>query len=429
MHFPGVWRHLLAFSVFRALPILLAGLALAGCGGDRRERDGKVHLVLSVPADERTRPMYRGVVDRFIEKHPHVEVEILEIPRNYYSKVLIMIAGRNAPDLIWMGQSFAEFAARGVFMDLSGRIEQEVKLDEFLPQALSWYKIDGKQYGIPFGIDMNFIAYNRKLFEAAGVPCPTDDWTFDEFLDRAKRMTVDADGDGRPEQYGFKGGLERAAFGAHVITSDGQQPLCNSPEMIRALQVGMDLADKWKVSPLPEDSDVQSLDTYAYFRQGKAAMMTMYTWNLPFLVEKCGGMDWDIVNMPTVKQRGHWASSQAILVSVDTPHPEESWLLCQEFFADKVQKTMAQRGLPPNQRVAREYMAEFKGPPANWAALYKARDSLYPTPRIANLSEIMSLYSSASSGVSAHRATPEDAMAKAEKAINLYLKRKRRRKR
>jgi multiple sugar transport system substrate-binding protein len=416
-------------AVRRLLLVFCVGLLWAGCGGERGARDGKVHLVLSVPADERTRPMYRGVVADFMARHPNIEVQILEIPRDYYGKVLVMIAGRNAPDLMWMGQSFAEFAVRGVFLDLSDRIEQEVNTDEYLPQALSWYQIEGKQYGIPFGVDMNYIAYNKTLFDQAGVPYPTDDWDFDGFLDRAKRMTVDRDGDGRPEQYGFKGSLEMSAFGAQVISSDGQRALCNSPEMIRFQQVGMDLAEKWHVSPLPEDSDVQSLDVYAYFRQGKAAMMTMFTWSLPFLVKKCQGMDWDIVNMPTVKQRGHWASSQAILVSADTAHPDEAWLLCKEFFGDMVQKTMAQRGLPPNLRVAREYMAEYPGPPANWGALYKARDSLYPTPRIPNLTEIMSLYYSASSGIAAHRATPAQAMAKAEKAINLYLKRKRRRER
>jgi multiple sugar transport system substrate-binding protein len=330
---------------------------------------------------------------------------------------------------MWMGQSFAEFAVRGVFLDLSDRIAEDVDLDEYLPQALSWYRIDGKQYGIPFGVDMNFIAYNKDLFDEAGVTYPTDDWTFDEFLEKARALTRDRDGDGAIDQYGFKGNLEKASFGAAVINDAGTKPLCNSPEMIEYLTVNMALSDKWHVSPRPDDSDSQSLDAYSYFRQGKAAMMMMYTWNLPFLRSRCGDIDWDIVNNPTVHQRGHWASSQAILISSDTPHPDEAWLLCKRFFGEEIQRTMGQRGLPSNLRIARELIAENAregGVPANLAALLKATDSLYPTPRIANLSEIMSLYYESAGGVTAHRTTPEKAMAKAEKAIHLYLKRRRR---
>lgn len=404
----------------------LLALLLFGTACRPRQVDDSVHLVLAVPADRLTRQMYRDIVSDFEKNHPRIQVEILEIPGQYYSKVLVMIAGNNAPDLMWMGQSFAEFAVRGVFLDLSERIQRDIDLAEYLPQAVSWYRIDGHQYGIPFGIDMDFIAYNKALFDERHVAYPTDDWTYEEFLQKAKALTLDRNDDGRIDQYGFRGSLEKSAFGAAVISADGTTPLCNSPDMIRYHHVMIDLAEKWRVAPLPEDADAQSLDSLTYFQQGRAAMMTMYTWDLPFLVKKCAGMQWDIVNMPREKQRGQWASSQAILVAAATPHPDEAWLLCREFLADKVQMRMAARGLPPNLRVAREYMARRTGPPANWAALYKARNSLYPTPRIPNLSEIMSLYYSASSGISAHRATPEEAMQKAEEAILLYMRRKKR---
>lgn len=419
------WRHTLAAGILGALA------ALCGCR-QREPADGKVHLVLSVPADRETRPMYRSVVARFEEAHPDMAVQILEIPSNYYGKVLVMIAGGNSPDLMWMGQSFAEFAARGVFLDLNDRLEAEVALDEYLPQALDWYKVDGKQFGVPFGIDMNYIAYNRKLFDEAGVPYPTDDWDFDTFLAAAKALTKDFDGDGRIDQYGFRGNLEPSSFGAQVISADGREVLCNRPEMLENLHVNLDLARKYRVSPLPEESDLQGLDSYSYFKQGKAAMMVFYTMQLPFLRRRCEEMDWDIVNNPTVRQRGHWASSQAILVSASTKHPDEAWLLCKEFFSDDVQRTMSMRGLPPNRRVAREVIEENRrngDKPANIAAFLKAGDSLYPNPRIPNLAEILSLYSSAAGGIPTGRATPEEAMERAEKAIVLYLKRKRLRER
>ena len=199
--------------------------------------------------------------------------------------------------------------------------------------------------------------------------------------------------------------------------------------MIECLRVNMALADRWHVSPRPDDSDSQSLDVYSYFRQGKAAMMVMYTWNLPFLRSRCADVDWNIVNNPTFHQRGHWASSQAILVSSDTEYPDEAWMLCKGFFGEEIQRTMGQRGLPSNLGVARELIEENRrqgGVPRNLEALLKAADSLYPTPRIANLSEIMSLYYECVGGVTVHRITPEKAMAKAEKSIRLFLRRRRR---
>ncbi|MBT3375876.1 MAG: sugar ABC transporter substrate-binding protein [Lentisphaerae bacterium] len=417
-------------AAHRAWLLTLCSLLLLVTWGCRPKdrNDGKAHLVLTVPADRETRPMYRGVVKRFEEAHPNITVQILEIPANYYGKVLVMIAGRNAPDLMWMGQSFAEFAARGVFLDLSEKLETEVDLEEYLPQALSWYRVEGKQYGIPFGIDMNYIAYNKTLFDEAGVPYPTDDWDYDCFLKTAKALTRDIDGDGRIDQYGFKGELAKSSFGAQVISPDGKDVLCNRPEMIEALRTNLNLAREHHVSPLPEDSDFQGLDTYTYFRQGKAAMMQFFTWNLPFLRRQCSEMNWDIVNNPKVRQRGHWASSQAVLVSSSTRHPEEAWLLAREFFGDEVQQRMAARGLPPSRRIAEMVIQNQRKTgqkPANIAALRRASDSLYPNPRIPNLSEILSLYGSAAGGVPTGRSTPEEAMARAEKAIVLYLKRKR----
>ena len=414
-------------STYTMALLVVACLCLTGCG-PREPDDGKVHLVLAMPQDSKTREMYRAIIDDFEQRYPHIAVELLGVSGdNYYSKVLVMIAGRNAPDLMWMGQAFGEFAARGIFLDLSDRIAAEIELDEFLPQALKWYQVKGKQYGIPFGIDMGFIAYNKELLDQAGVPYPTDDWDVDDFLAKAKKLTIDRDGDGRTDQYGYRGSLPESSFGAHIISDDGMRPLCNSPEMIESMKFNLELATKHKVSPHPEDADVESLDNISYFHQGRAAMMRLFTWDLPFLDAKCGDISWDIVTNPKVRQRGHWASSQAILVSADTKHPEEAWLLCKEFFGDRIQLAMGARGLPSNRRIAQEMIGRRKGmQPENWAAMLKASDCLYPTPRIANLYEILNLWYSAASGVSAGRTTPEAAVAKAEKAINRFIKYRRR---
>jgi len=413
----------------RAVQALLTVLFLlfSGCG-PASPRDGKVHLVVTLPADQLTKPIYETVVTDFERRHPNIAVELISIPRDYYGKVLVMIAGRDAPDLMWMGQGFTEFATRGVFLDISERLAAEVDMKEFLPQALSWYRIAGKQYGVPFGVDMEFIVYNKALFDRAAVPYPSDDWDVWELLEKAKKLTKDLDGDGRTDQYGFRGRIDPSAFGAEILARDGSRALCNSPEMIECLKFNLDLVFKWKVAPLPDEMDQEGLDDYAIFRQGRAAMMKMYTWNLPFLRKRCGDVDWDIVCSPKARQPGRWASSQAVLISADTRHPDEAWLLCREFFGDTFMEAMASRGLPPNLRVAREYIARNRQRPANLAALLKGAGSLHPFPRVPHLNELLAHYWAAVSAVYAQRATPEEAMARAEKEIRRAVARQRRRK-
>ncbi len=402
-------------------------LLLGGCGPSR-SHDGRVHLVVTLPADQLTKPIYENLIADFEKRHPTIEVEQIAIPRDYYGKVLVMIAGRDAPDLMWMGQGFAEFATRGVFLDISDRLAAEVDTTEFLPQALSWYRIDGKQYGVPFGVDMEFIVYNKALFDKAALPYPSDDWDVWDLLDKAKRLTIDLDGDGRTDQYGFRGRIDPSAFGAAILAPDGSRALCNSPEMIECLKFNLDLVFKWKVAPLPDEMDQEGLDEYTVFRQGRAAMMKMHTWNLPFLRKRCADVDWDIVCSPRARQRGRWASSQAVLIAADTRHPDEAWLLCREFFSDKFLEAMASRGLPPNLRVARRCIAKNRQRPANLAALLKGADSLHPFPRVPHLNELLAHYWEAVSAVYARRTTPEEAMARAEKEIRRAVTRQRRRK-
>ena len=47
---------------------------------------------------------------------------------------------------------------------------------------------------VPALIDNLAVVYNTKLFKEAGVPFPSDDWTWDDFRATAKQMTDDSRG-------------------------------------------------------------------------------------------------------------------------------------------------------------------------------------------------------------------------------------------
>ena len=248
---------------------------------------------------------------------------------------------------MWMGEPFVEFANRDVFLDVTKNVEQEVDRRQFVPEALDWYRLGNRQYGIAFGFDLRFIVYNKQLFDEAGVPYPNDRWTYNDFLDKAQRLTR-KDEHGRIVQYGFRGCLDLSLFGASVLSADNTHAACDDPRMLDFLQTNLNLAEKYQIAPHGKQTPNEAFeDPVNMFRQGKTAMMVMATWNLPYLQQQCADIDWDVSTNPIVRREGHWASSEAILISSETKHPKEAWLLYKAFGAE-FQREMAGIIVPLN---------------------------------------------------------------------------------
>lgn len=418
----------LAWLMGALIVALSIGWFVIGPGSDPPSSDLRpVRLVMTVPAVDADVRRYQNIIAEFELKNPDITVELRPVTgQNYYQKVLVMMASGLSPDLVWMGEGFSEFARKGAFLDLTEHLKRDLDTSDFLPQALDWYKLDGRQLGAPFLVDVQFIVYNKKLFDQAGLNYPKDDWTYGDFLATAQNLTLDLNSDGNTDQFGFYGKLEMSLFGASLVSADGQRAACNSPEMLDFIRTNRDLYHKYRLGPTPQEAKGAGSDLYTIFRSGRAAMMVMHTWNLPYLIAQCKDMDWDITLNPRVRQRAAWASSAGILVSSQSKHPEEAWALCREFLAPEFQRLMGtQRGLPPGRQTAQAMVAANDQKPHNLGALIRASDVLYPNPRIPNLTQILTEFENACDSVWMGMATPEDAMQRANEAINGILDKQR----
>ncbi|MFP3380670.1 extracellular solute-binding protein, partial [Bacillus sp. SIMBA_069] len=63
----------------------------------------------------------------------------------------------------------------------------DVKLTNGIRGASS-YKLDGRQYAIPYRLDGNVLFYNKDLFKAAGVADPDGSWTWDDYTAAAEKL-------------------------------------------------------------------------------------------------------------------------------------------------------------------------------------------------------------------------------------------------
>ena len=144
----------------------------------------------------------QGNADEFMKKCPNVKVEFIGIPSNNLPEKLTTLAiGGNLPDMYMHFTSFTGKALQmRIFEDLIPLLGQDY-VDGFDPLFLGEAIQGGKLLWAPWvGIPMA-VAYRKDLMEAGGIKTMPKTW--DEFLDVAKKLTVDTDKDGKVDQYGW----------------------------------------------------------------------------------------------------------------------------------------------------------------------------------------------------------------------------------
>ncbi|KAL8915273.1 MAG: hypothetical protein Q9172_006913, partial [Xanthocarpia lactea] len=146
-----------------------------------------------------------------------VEVELEVVPwDSLYNRILTAVSSGEGPDVLNIGNTWsASLQSTGAFLPFEGDALEAIGGNErFVPTSVAATGDDEEPltavplYGQSYGL-----FYNKAMFAAAGVPEPTDGWTWQQFLDAATALTKDTDGDGTPDQYGF------AMTGASVANS------------------------------------------------------------------------------------------------------------------------------------------------------------------------------------------------------------------
>lgn len=414
-----------AYSLALLAPMVVLA---AGCSS-HRVPPGVVELTFAHGVSVDTDPVFQRALDDFMAEHPKIRVRRVGIAADYYPKLLVMIAGNTAPDVMWMGQGFGEFAQRGAFLRIDREVTKGIKLQDYYTSVVDWYRFHGELYGFPYGIDCQMIYYNRDLFRRAGVPFPMDDWRLDGFLDTALRLMRSRVARDIPGFYAFRGSIDRGAFGARMLSPDYTQCWLDRPESIAALQFNVDLKNRYHVSPSMAQGTEGALDSNQAFKIGRVAMLMGATWDLPSFHKEIKSFDWDAVLPPGGKARSTWASSSGIAIYARTPHPREATLLLQQLVAPRFQFDLCRYSgcFPTHRPTARRWVKETPPPPRNLEAFLKAVPYLNPNPRIFALNEILQRMYRADERALLGRASTEDALRDATRQINAILERQRRR--
>lgn len=231
------------------------------------------------------------ILKRFEQKYPGIKTEHLFTPDSTGAKLDALISAGTAPDVFYVGNGadVTTKAAKGVLYDLTPLAKRD-KFDtsDFFDSAVALYHICSKQYAYPIDFPNQELYYNVDLFEQAGVKPPpgswTDtSWTFDRFLDAAKRLTKEGAPGGT--QWGYITGVTGfrnwwvwvAANGGEVFDKDLKTCTLDDPAAVEAFQFLQDLIFKYRVLPNLDDAKAAGGNLNG-FTGGRAAMSTLPPW-------------------------------------------------------------------------------------------------------------------------------------------------------
>src|SRR5690606_14782108 len=124
----------------------------------------------------------------------------------YSTKLKAAITGKQIPDVFYVDPgSVQAYVRSGIIKDITAEVEKSADLDNVWEYGVDSYRFDGELmgqgaiYAMPKDVGPFSFGYNKTMFEAAGIPLPDVDkpYTWDEFIDVAKQLTKDNDGDGK----------------------------------------------------------------------------------------------------------------------------------------------------------------------------------------------------------------------------------------
>jgi ABC-type glycerol-3-phosphate transport system substrate-binding protein len=151
--------------------------------------------------------LLKSYVAEWEKANPMIRIK-LEYGGDLYTmrdKLLTAIAGGAAPDIAEIDSYWTPiFAQPGAIVNLEPYMADPAynKPDLQAPALLSTqYK--GQSYSIPFNLDTIVMYYNKGLFKAAGLDPNKGPATWQEIEDFGKKLTVDKNGDGTPDQWGI----------------------------------------------------------------------------------------------------------------------------------------------------------------------------------------------------------------------------------
>ena len=286
-----------------------------------------------------------------------VNIEVVDWD-NYWTLLEAGASGGTMPDVFWMHSNTAQmYMENDVLLKLNDYIEKDkVDMSKYYEGVKNLYtRSDGNVYALPKDHDTIALLYNKAIFDKYGVEYPTDNWTWEDMYEAAKKITEGSNG----SVYGMAMNTSNNqdgwynliySYGGQVVTEDHKGTTIGGD----ASKAGMEMCRKLLTVGAPQ-SVVAETGTDSLFQSGKVGMITQGSWmiNAFYTAENHADYYWAMLPYADLNGNGTcekterfsaynglgWAASAA------TKDPDSAASLIEYFCSEEGQKAQAEKGV------------------------------------------------------------------------------------
>ena len=309
----------------------------------------------------------------FIDEHPELNVTYTIIPTSdqvWDQKAAAALSSGSAGDVMQMSPDYYGMNTQ-YYMDLNPYVEKEgVNLDDVLVPGVidGYYDSDGKLEGFPLHANIFVMAYNKDMFDAAGVAYPEEDWTIQDLDDWGSKFVS---GEGANKTYGMvkhwvMNNIMLYAAGGTPYSEDLSTSNMDSSNIVDSLTLYKYLMDK---GIIPDDTAQDTIPAETLFVSGKAAMYPCGGFEAITVTNDAdeNGINIGFAPMPSdpdgneinIQYATGWA------ITKTSKNPDAAWQFLKEsaYENEDMLKENAVVGMPAGKEVAENYYANitYKG--------------------------------------------------------------------
>jgi multiple sugar transport system substrate-binding protein len=294
-------------------------------------QDNPVTITISTWAGVDEAAELQEIIDEINANTTEYRIVHEPIPADYYTQVQTQLAGGVGADLYWMDQNNMALASEGVFMGLNDCLADSAEgtagdVNDYFPSILSTATFDGEVYGLPWIAAPVVTYYNMNMFDAANLEYPSSDWTWDDFMEMARTLTQDTDGDGQTDQWGFISNGWPPPFifiwqaGGELINEDFTEAPIDTPEFLEGFQFFLDFTFNPEVSPSREIIAEQG-----FGEMFKAGRIGIFMGGAADDLDRVEGLPVGVVRVPAHPETGSHATfawNASTVINANTRNPE-----------------------------------------------------------------------------------------------------------